>query len=164
MDNTGKFFLGLLGGGLLLMAVKNKKTIKTSALSLIKQFEGFRDKAYKDAVGVWTIGYGTTTNVKPGDTVTQAQAEAFLKRDAKQFADTIVNNVKVPLTNNQFAALLSLVYNIGGNAFQKSTLLKKINAGAGANEIEPHFLAWRNAGGKPILLKRRQQEFEIYKS
>ena len=156
----------LIGGGIFLTAllIKKNMTINKSALDIIKESEGFSNKAYKDSTGILTIGYGTTANVKPDDVITKQQAENFLIRDAKTFGDIINKNVKRKLTKNQFSALLSLVYNIGGGAFQKSTLLKKLNAGATVDELRPHWLAWRNAGGKPILLSRRQKEFDIFTS
>lgn len=97
----------------------------------LKLREGFRDKAYKDTVGIWTIGYGSTkvrgVPVKEGDTITEAEAEEQFLADTA-WAQTCVNqSVQVPLTQNQFDALVSLVYNIGAAAFMKSTLLKVLN-------------------------------------
>jgi len=105
------------------------------AVSLVASFEGFRARPYQDLGGVWTIGYGSTylLNGKPvtasTPTMSEAMAAALLRNVLVSFWDTIERLVKVPLTDRQGAAVLSLVYNIGETAFSRSTLLKKLNAG-----------------------------------
>ena len=142
--------------------------ISPSGINLICNFEGKRLTAYDDGVGVWTIGFGTTVypngiKVKKGDTCTEAQAKAYMAHDLKKFESAVNNEVKIPLNQNQFDALVSLAYNIGTNAFSKSTLVKKLNA----NDIRgaaDQFDVWVNAGGKRMqgLVKRRAKEKEVF--
>jgi len=103
--------------------------INVEGLSLLKLFEGLRLEAYLDAVGIWTIGYGHTAGVRPGDTVTPAQAESLLENDLHAFARGVSHLVRVPLNENEFAALVSLAYNIGLGKLAKSRVLKRLNAG-----------------------------------
>ncbi len=135
----------------------------SSCYELIKTFEGFRKNSYLCPANVWTIGYGTTDNVKQGDTCSEHDAEQYLIRDVKRFADAINENVKVPLTQNQFDSLCCFVYNVGIGAFKKSTLLTKLNAKdyKGASE---QFARWNKAGGKelPGLTKRRESERALF--
>jgi lysozyme len=126
--------------------------------------EGKRLKAYKDSVGVWTIGVGHTSmagppKVKAGMTITDAESDAIFARDLVKYENAVNKAVKVPLTQNQFDALTSLCFNIGPTAFAKSTLVRKLNAGdiQGAANA---FLSWNKAGGKviPGLVTRRKAE------
>lgn len=142
-------------------------TIPKQAIELIKNFEGFSSKAYQCPAKIWTIGYGTTRingkAVTSGMTCTEQQAEEYLKNDLQVFAKAINRLVKVPLTDNQFSALLSFTYNLGVGALEKSTLLKKLNEGSyGAAQAE--FLKWIRAGGKilPGLVRRRGEEAELF--
>ncbi|WP_296277693.1 lysozyme [uncultured Acinetobacter sp.] len=140
--------------------------ISTNGIDLICSFEGLRLKAYDDGVGVWTIGYGTTVingrKVKKGDTCTLEQAKSYMANDLKKF-ESAVNQVKVPLNQNQYDALVSLAYNIGVSAFLSSTLFKKLNTkdykGAAAE-----FPKWNKAGGRVLagLVKRRKAEMELF--
>ncbi len=96
---------------------------------VFKQWEGLRLNAYKDAIGVWTIGYGHTNSAgKPfiyeGMTITEKQAEELLCQDLRQFENVVERAVTVSLTDEQFAALVSFCYNVGTGAFCNSTLLK----------------------------------------
>ncbi len=134
-----------------------------SGVNLIKSFEGLRLKAYQDAVGVWTIGYGTTRGVKPGQEISEAQAEALLKTDLNRFERAVNQAVRVPINDNQFAALVSFSYNVGAGALRSSTLLKKLNRrdfyGA-ANELP----RWNRAGGRVLagLTRRRNAERALF--
>ncbi|MFM9824499.1 lysozyme, partial [Acinetobacter baumannii] len=110
------------------------KTTSDVGVELISGFEDTRFKAYDDGVGIWTIGTGTTVypngvKVKQGDTCTPEQAKAYFKHDLAKFEKTVNESVIVPLSQNQFDALVSLTYNIGSGAFNNSTLLKKLNKG-----------------------------------
>lgn len=98
-------------------------------IKLLKSFEGFRSKAYLDSAGVWTIGYGSTFGVKPGDVIDDAAATHLLYKEVEGFEFFLERAVKVPLTSYQWDALICFVYNIGTSAFSKSTLLKLLNAG-----------------------------------
>lgn len=139
--------------------------MKTSknGIELIKKYECLKLKAYKCPAGVWTIGYGHTKNVKQGDTITEKQAEILLIYDLFDFEYCIKKNVRIPLSQNQFDALVSLCFNIGCGNFLKSTLLKKLNEGKIA-EAAKEFLKWNKADGKELagLTKRRQEEMELF--
>ena len=142
--------------------------ISPSGIDLICNFEGKRLTAYDDGVGVWTIGFGTTVypngiKVMKGDTCTEAQAKTYMAHDLKKFEATVNKAVTVQLNQNQFDALVSLAYNIGTNAFSKSTLVKKLNA----NDIRgaaDQFDVWVNAGGKRMqgLVNRRTVEKALF--
>ena len=113
--------------------------------------------------GLLVIGH--THGVHPGQEITQEQAIEYLKEDL-QWVETAINDgVDVNLTDNQFGALCSLVYNIGAGAFRKSTLLRKLNEQdyTGASE---EFVRWDRAGGRvlPGLLRRRKAETELFTS
>lgn len=140
-----------------------------NGVKLLQQFEGFRDKAYKDSAGIWTIGYGSThvngVAVAEGDTITREDAEKQMFLDTS-WAQTCINqNVEVPLRQVQFDALVCFVYNVGCGAFIKSTLLKLLNMKLyelASNE----FLRWNMAGGKVVqgLTNRRLKEQELFRS
>ncbi|MDX2211670.1 MAG: lysozyme [Oculatellaceae cyanobacterium bins.114] len=140
-----------------------KGKINQAGLDLIKQFEGLRLEAYLCPAKVPTIGYGTTAGVKMGDRITAEQAEDLLRKDVEKFEKAVNSAVTVPLTDNQFSALVSFTYNLGAGALQKSTLLKLLNQGnyeAAAQE----FLKWNKAAGKvlPGLTRRRQAEQALF--
>lgn len=135
-------------------------------IDLIKKFEGLRLKAYQDAVGVWTIGYGTImypdgTRVKKGDVITEDRAEALLIMDVAR-RSAAIGNIKV--SQNQFDAIVSFCYNLGLGAWNKSTLRKKIIQDRNDPTIRDEFMKWVNAGGKrlPGLVRRRKQEADLY--
>lgn len=119
--------------------------------------------AYKCPAGVYTIGYGHTKGVKKGLKITKKEAEAFLREDIEQFENGVNKYVSVPLTQNQFDALVSFVYNVGLGAFKTSTMRKKLNtkdyAGA-ANE----FLRWNKSNGVVLtgLIRRRNAEKTLF--
>ncbi len=137
--------------------------LSQNGLDLIKGFEGLRLSAYQDSAGVWTIGYGHTGNVKPGDRITQAQAEELLQKDTAWAQQAVRDQVKVPLSQGQFDALTSFTFNLGAGALEKSTLLKKLNAGdyAGA---QAEFGKWVHAGGQVLqgLVRRRAAEADLF--
>ncbi|MGJ0580905.1 lysozyme, partial [Xenorhabdus bovienii] len=124
--------------------------ISNKGLGFIQQWEGLKLKAYPDPAtgGIpWTIGYGHTKDVKPGQVITEQQAEAFLHDDLIPAYATLERLVKVPLTQGQFDALCSFIFNCGSGNFSGSTLLKKINAGNYAGAAA-EFPRWNKAAGK----------------
>ena len=146
----------------------DQMAVSLFGVDLICDFEGKRLVAYDDGVGVWTIGFGTTIypngiRVKKGDTCTEAQAKAYMSHDLKKFEQAVNSSVTIPLNQNQFDALVSLAYNIGTGAFNKSTLVKKLNAGDIRGAAD-QFDVWINAGGKRMqgLVKRRAREKALY--
>jgi lysozyme len=139
------------------------------ALTIIKKFEGCLLHAYLDPVGIPTIGWGTTRypdgrKVRMGDHISLEQAERYLHYEVLGFTHAVESLVKVPLTNNEFCALTSFCYNLGSNALEKSTLLKKLNKGVNKTEVADEFLKWINAGGHPLkgLLVRREAERNLF--
>ena len=145
---------------------------KVSAEKLIAKFEGLRLKAYQDTGGIWTIGYGSTKDpfsgvpVKEGQTISKATALSWLQKEIEQRQVAIRKLVKVPITSNQLAALTSLAYNIGLGSFQRSTLLRLLNAKAPIQDVADQFLRWNKVNGQIVkgLTNRRILERELYLS
>lgn len=141
--------------------------LSDNGLQLVKDSEGFRSKAYQDTGDVWTVGYGTTRiNGRPVtkfDTVDELYAVVLLKADVASAIDTVNRLVKVPLTQNQFDALVDFVYNLGEGQFNRSTLLKKLNLKdyVGASEEFPKWV-FDNGKVQPGLVKRRSLEKSIF--
>lgn len=144
---------------------------------LIRFWEGKKDKngnpipaleAYLDSGGVWTIGWGTTridknTPVKGGDVCTVEQAEEWLIRDCANAEKSIKNSVKVPLSENQYAALLSFVYNVGNGGFERSTLLRLLNEKHYASAAD-QLTNWIYDNGRKVqgLINRRNAEKDVW--
>lgn len=144
--------------------------ISEKGYSIIREFEGFKNKAYKDTGGVWTIAFGTIkypngVAVKQGDSCTIEQANEWLKSDCKWVDSCLDKHISVAVSQNQFDALASLVYNIGETAFIKSTLLSRLNAGEYILAAE-NFDRWVFDNGKKIqgLVNRRKKEKELFLS
>lgn len=152
--------IGLLHNGkpYTLEQVTNEK-----GLRLIKSFEGLRLTAYQDAVGVWTIGYGTTSKVYPGMVISQTQAEEFLRQDLQRFEAAVRRFVKVSINSDQFSALVAFTYNVGEGALARSTLLRKLNGGIYTGAAD-EFLNWVYAGGRVLagLVRRRNAERALF--
>jgi lysozyme len=145
-------------------------TISPAGLALIKKWEGWYPKAYKDPVGVWTIGWGTIgAEAVPGRTITKKQGEVFLKRDLADDEETVKRLVKVKLTQHEFDALTSFVYNCGSGNFKSSTLLKLLNRG---NKVGAagQFIRWNKGRSRetgkwltlPGLTSRRKDETALF--
>ena len=143
--------------------------INKAGLDLIKKFEGFRADAYLDPVGVPTIGYGTTSaagvgiSVKLGMRISEAQAEIYLAEALDKFEAHIAPLITAPISGNEWAAFLSLAYNIGPSAFAKSSALRKFNVGDRQGAADA-ILLWNKAGGKVLagLTRRRQAERALF--
>jgi len=101
-----------------------------NGLALTKSFEGLRLTAYQDCGGVWTIGYGHTgPDVHAGLTITEADADAWLRTDVSEAVTCVNRAVNVPITQNQFDALVDFCFNCGRGSLLQSTLLRKLNIG-----------------------------------
>ncbi|MCI2233994.1 lysozyme [Escherichia coli] len=142
--------------------------LSQAGIDLIKQFEGYSSRAYPDpATGgePWTIGYGTTKGVKPDMVITAEQAEKMLRDDVAKFESGVSALLKVPTTQGQFDAMVSLAYNIGLGNFGKSTLLRKHNEKC-YSCAAGQFPVWNRAAGKVIngLTRRRNAERDVYMS
>ena len=138
-------------------------TIGDKGLNLIKSFEGCKLKAYKCPAGVATIGYGHVKGVTMGMEISQSVAEKYLREDIAPLEKTI-NKLGINFRQGQFDALVSFMFNLGEGAFAKSTLKKKILAGAKDEEIAAEFKKWNKAGGKVLagLVKRREAEANLW--
>ena len=142
-------------------------------VALIKRFEGRRLGAYRDVAGIWTIGYGHTgPDVTPGDLITPERAEELLRQDLLRFERGVRERVSVPLNQNQFDALVSLAFNIGLDAFGRSTVRRRLNRHDLKSAAEA-FLMWKLADldrdGKtephevsPGLKRRREAERALF--
>ncbi len=134
-------------------------------MQLIRNFEGFVDHVYKDAVGYPTIGIGHL--IKAGEIfpekITEAEAYDILAKDLKEAEDAVNKLVKVTLRQNQFDALVSFVFNLGAGNFAGSTLLKMVNA-SDFNNAAGQFIRWNRAGGKVLtgLTRRREAEAALF--
>jgi lysozyme len=140
-----------------------------AGLKLIRQFEGLRLKAYRCPAGIWTIGYGHTTaagppEVREGMKITAAEADAILKRDLERFEAAVSAMVKVPLSQAQFDALVSFAFNCGTAALRRSTLLRRVNAGA-FEAVPAELMKWTKADGRelPGLVRRRRAEAALWR-
>jgi lysozyme len=143
--------------------------VSQKGLDLIKFYESFRDKAYQDSVGIWTIGYGTTVystgkKVQPGESISESAA---LNELAFHINHNIVPQlsvyVKAPLNQEQFDALVCFAYNVGSGALATSTLLRKLNNGD-VEGAQAQFLVWNKAGGQVLrgLTRRRLSEATLF--
>lgn len=153
------------------MADKAQIAVRTvvSAIALsvgafigISEKEGFSDKAYTPVKGdVPTIGFGTTKGVKLGDTITPQRAMRSLYSDVKGAESSVKNCVKVPLSQNEYDAYVSFVYNVGGQAFCTSTLVQKLNKGQ-YDAACAELLKWSYVKGRYVqgLANRRQEEYK----
>lgn len=150
-------------------AASAHRMISADGISLVKHFEGLYLEAYKDEVGVWTIGYGHTGlqhrdgTVFHGRKITKEEAEQLLRYDMRQFEERVSALVNVPLNDDQFSALVSFDFNTGGLA--KSTLLKRLNDGM-YQVAADQFLLWDKAGGRSLrgLTRRRHSERNLFLS
>ena len=136
---------------------------------LIEQFEGFRAKMYKDAVGLPTIGFGNLIDSEDEkhlltETITKEQAEVLLRKELVMIENKLKLMVTKPLSQNQYDALVSFAYNLGINNLKSSTLLKKVNINPSDKTIDKEFMKWVHAGGKVLkgLEIRRTAEADLY--
>lgn len=142
--------------------------LNEAGLALIKEFEGYRGAAYRDAIGVWTIGYGHTSSagaprVFAGQKISSVEASDILARDVAVFSAAVRQAVKVPLNANQFSALVSFTYNVGPGNFLKSSVLRVINAGD-FDQVPTRLNLWVKAGGRTLkgLVRRRKAEGVLF--
>lgn len=184
-SRSEQILLALLGGAGLLYLLSRTQAgqavtgnVLDKIAALIGAAEGERLTVYPDEGGKWTIGRGHL--IKPGErfwpyggsmtvtntgvrTITQDESDTLFAADMAPARNAVTNLVKVPLTDNQRAPLVSLVFNIGTGAFASSTLLRKLNAGDYTGAAD-QFLVWKKVGGvdSPGLLSRRQNERSIF--
>lgn len=137
--------------------------VSEKGLKFIEGFEGCVLHAYQDQVGVWTIGYGSTTGVYPGLEITQEQAQERLQSDAQTAVNAVNRFVTIALNQNQFDALVDFTFNLGAGSLEHSTLLRLLNEGHYL-EASDEFEKWDYAGGEPNegLRKRRIAESTLF--
>jgi len=145
--------------------------INRAGLDLIKSFEGWRAEAYMDPVGIATIGYGTTARagvgIVPiiGMTITKEEGDFYLQQGVNKFAALIEPHITAPINENEAAAFISLAYNIGPNAFNRSSALRHFNNGD-KPRAALSILLWNKAGGKVLggLVRRREAEKALFQT
>lgn len=145
--------------------------LSNNGIALIKSFEGLRLNAYKDIAGIWTIGYGSTRYedgrpVRSGDKLTnETQVNTLFINTLSKYVGAVNKGVKVTLTQTQFDALVSFVYNVGTGVVNTSTLFKKLNAGDHKGAAD-QFLLWnkitdpktgKKVPSKTLTLRRGQE-------
>lgn len=134
---------------------------------LIVFYEGERLNSYRDTGGIWTIGVGHTSDekfaVKRGQTITKEFSRELLRHDLQEAENFVKTLVKVPLNENQYGALVSFTFNLGGGALKSSTLLKKLNAG-NYKAVPFELSKWVNDDGVKLagLVKRRKAEGDLW--
>ena len=148
-----------------ILSGKQPTVTSQAGIDLIKEFEGCVLEAYVDAVGVLTIGYGHTgSDVKPGMTITEAEAEALLKEDLERFEQAVSHLIKVPFNQNEFDATVSFTFNCGAGALDSSTFKRRINAGEHKSTcFREEFPKWVNGSNGPLpgLVRRRDAEVAL---
>jgi len=137
--------------------------ISEEGLALLKKFEGCELKAYQDSVGVWTIGYGHTKEVKEGDQINKDEAEHLLAEEMPEYEGYINDMVEVPLNQNQFDSLVCWVYNLGPTNLRNSTLLTVLNQER-YDDVPREIKRWNKAGGEVLkgLIRRRKAEALLF--
>ena len=134
-----------------------------NAYDIIKKYEGLRLEAYRCPAGVLTIGYGHTKGVTEGMKISSEQADIYLVTDITG-AEKYLDSLALSLNQNQFDALVSLIFNIGSGNFSRSTLLCKLKVNPLDPTIGDEFMRWVYAGGRILrgLQKRRADEVRLY--
>jgi lysozyme len=144
------------------------KKVSGNGLDFIIGEEGMVLHPYLDSVKVPTIGVGCTyyengEKVKMTDQpISKERAKELFANLLKHYELAVYSNTRDDINQNQFDSLVSLCFNIGVNGFKGSTLLKRVNSKASNDLIQKGFQMWKNAGGKPILLNRRNREYALY--
>jgi lysozyme len=142
------------------------RQINSEGLRIVEYYESLQLKAYRDIKGILTIGYGHTgSDVFDGQVITYQEAQDLLKKDLGVAESAVERCVRSPMNDNQFSACVSLCFNIGQTAFQKSTLVQFLNQQKYLSAAD-QFLIWDHANGKVVggLLARRRAEKELFLS
>lgn len=134
---------------------------------MIMEFEGYRARPYRDAVGVWTIGYGSTHGVGPNTPpISKARAERRLRHEVDTTYGKAVNQLGLPINQHQHDALVSFVYNVGPGALSTDTGIGRALRRRHWRDAADELLRWDKAGGRalPGLTRRRQAERRLFLS
>lgn len=129
----------------------------------LKQFEGYRAKAYRCPAGVWTCGYGHTKGVTARTACNKTKAIAWLKSDLEPIENFLSAIPEVCKTQGRFDACADFCFNLGVNAFKGSTLLKQIQKKSSVSIIQAEFLKWIYASGKPLEGLKNRRRWEAQK-
>ena len=146
-------------------AVKVEPTVTSQeGINLIKSFEGLRLENYYCASGVMTVGYGHTgSDVYDGMTITEAEAEALLRKDLKRFEKAVSELITVPLTQHEFDAIVSFAFNCGTGALQESTFRARMNRGDDKPTcFRQEFVKWNKGPNGPLAGLTRRREAEVH--
>src|SRR5919202_116271 len=143
------------------------RKMNAAGMRILKECEGLYLNAYKCPAGVWTIGYGCTKGIRPGMTISEAEAEEMLRKELTEFEKGVERVLShIPLNDNQFSALVSLTYNCGMEPITEGmTIRRKLEARDYRGAAEG-FLLWNKGGGRvlPGLVKRREMERKLFLS
>lgn len=142
--------------------------INKAGIDLLKSCEGCKLESYPDpgtGGDPWTIGYGHTGNIKPGQVITQEEAEDLLKQDLVKFEQGVEKLLKVDVTENQFSALICFAYNVGLENLKISLLLRCINS-YHPEDASKQFARWNKSNGNVMLglTSRREKERQLFLS
>ncbi|MEP0832037.1 DUF4231 domain-containing protein [Microcoleus sp. AS-A8] len=143
------------------------RKMNAAGMRILKECEGLYLNSYKCPAGVWTIGYGCTKGIRPGMTISEAEAEEMLRKELTEFEKGVERILShIPLNENQFSALVSLTYNCGMEPITEGmTIRRKLEARDYRGAAEG-FLLWNKGGGRvlPGLVKRREMEKKLFLS
>lgn len=144
----------------------DRRQINQAGLDLIKSFEGRELKAYRDPVGILTVGYGSTgPHVREGMVLTEDEAEGLLRKDLERFEAAVAKLCPVA-TDNQFSAMVCLAFNIGeGDGGFKTSTLRRLHNEGNYEGAADQFVRWNKAGGRVLkgLVRRRAAEADLYR-
>jgi len=155
--------VALTATGYFIYKLLNKRKISSKGISFITDLEGKRNYAYRDSKGLWTTGVGHL--IKPNEeflktkVLSNEEINNLLRKDLSKFESVVNDSIDVPLKQHEFDSLVSIAFNIGENAFPKSTFVKLINEGKGKEEIKKSIAQWK----KPIdIIGRRAKEIRLF--
>lgn len=139
--------------------------LSDNGVRFIQGWEKLKLDSYPDSGGVWTIGWGTTKGVGPNMHITKDKADELFLRDVSEDVDCVRRLITVPLSQNQFDALVSFTYNVGQEALRVSTLRRILNTGE-YKAVPQQLLRWVRVKGKVNdgLVNRRTAEAELFTS
>jgi lysozyme len=141
---------------------RNAVALSAAGLVALASWESFRSQPYLDIGGVWTDGFGNTNNVVPGKSVTVEQALDTLLKNVKTAEQAVNTCITKPMTQGQYDAFVKFTYNVGNDAFCKSTLVKKFNAGDSQGACD-QLMRWVYVKGVKVngLVNRREAERKL---
>lgn len=154
---------GTLGTAQLTADFWRVRPMNDAGVAMIKEYEGLHLSPYLCPAKIWTIGWGHTRTVRAGMTITPGQADVLLQDDLRRAEQAVTALVKVPLNDNQYAALVSFVFNVGADNLERSTLLKLLNRGW-YEQVPAQLMRWNRASNEVLggLSRRRAAEARLW--